>query len=75
MRSLFWQRERKRRREEEEGSSPGVTQCRGVANREEGLRVKGPGGKFNVPLQWVTRGCNCRGGRNGASIAPMGVVR
>ena len=31
--------------------------------------------EFNVPLQWVTRGCNCRSGRNGAGIAAMGVVR
>lgn len=31
--------------------------------------------EFNVPLQWVTRGCNCRSGRNRAGIAVMGVVR
>lgn len=28
--------------------------------------------EFNVPLQWVTRGCNCRSGRNGAGIAADG---
>jgi len=39
---------------------------------EWGIPVRG---EFNVPLQWVTRGCNCRSGRNGANIAPMGVVR
>lgn len=42
---------------------------------EWGIPVKGKRGKFNVPLQWVTRGCNCRSGRNGESIAPRGVVR
>lgn len=43
---------------------------------EQGDRaIQGRETEFNVPLQWVTRGCNCRSGRNGARIAAMGVVR
>jgi hypothetical protein len=55
-----------------------VTQRRGLASQESELRAGAARGRreeFNVPLQRVTRGCNCRSGRNGASIAPMGVAR
>ena len=54
------------------GAKRGAGSWRG---RGGGSTIQGRETEFNVPLQWVTRGCNCRSGRNGASIAAMGVVR
>lgn len=63
-----------KRREEEDRRSRGMTPSQRETCGVRRVPAREKEGEFNVPLQWVTRGCNCRSGRNGASIALMGVV-
>lgn len=60
---------------EKENSGRGASEWNPKRRRAGRGRTGDRETEFNVPLQWVTRGCNCRSGRNRAGIAVMGVVR